>query len=106
GDRGTDGPRRDRAAGGGGRHADRRPVDRHRLERPDQPDVLRRLRLPEAVRVLQAQGHCADAGRPREGAGRGVLRHPGRGRGRRLPPSRARPVGDHGEGRRGPPGHL
>ena len=29
----------------------RRALDRHRLERPDQPDVLRHLGLPEAVRV-------------------------------------------------------
>src|SRR5205823_1628032 len=63
------------------------------------------LRLPEAVRLLEAEGHHADDGRPREGPGGGFVRHPRGGRGRRLPPPRARPVGDDGEGRRRPRGH-
>ena len=40
-----------------------RPVDRARLERPHQPDVLRRLRVPEALRLLEGQGRPPDARR-------------------------------------------
>ena len=32
-------------------------VDRHRVERPGQPHELRRVRVPEALRVLAREGH-------------------------------------------------
>src|SRR5215471_8482565 len=70
----------------------------HRLERPDQPHVLRHLRVPEGVRLRPAQGREAHARRAPQGQGGGVQRHPrGDGEGRRDP-ARLRPVG-HGEPR-------
>jgi cytochrome c oxidase assembly protein subunit 15 len=65
----SDDARRGRATGRGRGHADGRPVDRPGVERPDQPDVLRDLRVPEAVRVQPREGDVAHAGRSREGAG-------------------------------------
>src|SRR5215831_4992308 len=70
----------------------------HRLERPDQPQVLRHLRVPEGVRLRQAQGREAHARCASPGQGGGVQRHPrGNGTGRRDP-ARLRLVG-HGEPR-------
>ena len=72
-------PRRGRAP----RHrrvAQHRPaVAGHRLERPHQPDVLRDLRVPEAVRLLEGEGDQADARRAPQGPGRRVVRAPGNG---------------------------
>ena len=49
-------------------------MGRARLERPDQPDELRHVRVPEAVRVQPREGHRADARRPPQGPRRGLQR--------------------------------
>ena len=79
----------------GGR-ASRPALAGHRVERPDQPDVVRHLRVPEAVRLQPRQGHQAHARRAPQGPGRGQLRASRTGRARRLPAPRARAVGHHG----------
>jgi cytochrome c oxidase assembly protein subunit 15 len=63
-------------AGRGRGHRDRRPVDRPRLERPDQPDVVRDVRVPEALRLQPGEGDVAHAGRAPQGTGGGGERHP------------------------------
>ena len=75
-------------------------VDRARVERPGEPDELRHVRAPEAVRLLAREGDRADARRPSQGQGGGRQRLPRAGRDARLPPPRARAVGDDAEGRR------
>ena len=50
-------PGRDRRPRRRRRRRPRPPLDRPRLERPDQPDVLRDLRVPEAVRLLVEAEH-------------------------------------------------
>ena len=47
---------RGRRAGRRHPHRARRPVDRPRVERPDQPHVLRHLRAPEALRLPEGEG--------------------------------------------------
>src|SRR5664279_518787 len=79
------------------------PVAGHRVERPDQPDVVRHVRLPEDLRLLEGEGDQADAGRPPQGACRGLLGNPRAGRARRLPAPGARPVGHHGTVELSPP---
>ena len=54
------------------------PVDRHRLERPHQPHVLRRVRVPEAVRLQQGEGDDPHARRAPQGPGGRVERARGR----------------------------
>ena len=49
-----------------------------RLERPGQPDVLRHLRVPDVLRLLQEEGREADAGGAPEGQGRRVAPAPAR----------------------------
>src|SRR4051812_27793863 len=64
-----------------------------RLERPGQPDELRDLRAPGAVRVRRADGDHADAAGPPRGQGDRELR-PARADGaRHEPAARLRPVG-------------
>src|SRR5439155_24273794 len=79
---------------GGGRTG--APVDRDRLERSDQPDVVRDVRLPEAVRLQPREGGEAHDGRARQGESRGLERQPREGRVGRLASARPRLVGDHG----------
>jgi hypothetical protein len=45
----------------------RRPLDRDRLERPDQSHVVRDARLPEALRLQQGERDEADAPGPQRG---------------------------------------
>src|SRR4051794_16934624 len=71
-------------------------MDRHRLERSHQPDELCDVRVPEAVRVLPGEGDGAHARRPPQGEGRRIERAAREGRARRLPPPRARAVGNDG----------
>ena len=71
------------------------PVDRPRVERPDQPHVLRELRAPEAVRVPEGEGRPPDAAGARGGPGGGGQRAPGDLRAARVPAARARALGDH-----------
>ena len=52
-----------------------RGVSVDRLERPDQPDVLRDARPPEAVRLLEGQGDPADAAGPQRREGGRLQRH-------------------------------
>ena len=54
------------------------------------------LRLPEAVRLQPGKGPPAHAGRPLQGQGGRLARPEGEGRAGRVPPPRARLVGDHG----------
>src|SRR3954469_24691048 len=70
------------------------PVDRDRLERPDQPHVLRHVRLPEALRLLAREGNAADAPGAQRGQGRRLERVAREGRARRSAPARARALGD------------
>ena len=56
-----DDARRGRAPGDGRGHRDGRPLDRPGLERSDQPDVLRDLRVPEALRLQPGEGDVAHA---------------------------------------------
>ena len=63
-------------AGRRGRDVDGDAVDRPRLERPDQPDVVRDVRLPEAVRLQQGEGDVAHVGRAPQGTGGRGQRHP------------------------------
>ena len=53
-------------------------VDRAGVERPDQPDELRHVRVPEAVRLQPREGDRADARRAPQGSGGRVAAAPGR----------------------------
>src|SRR5262245_10177561 len=80
----------------------RPPVDRGRLERPDQPDVLRDARLPEALRLQARQGDRAHAPGTRGGQGDRLERDAREGRARRRAPPRAWALGDAAPGLRVP----
>ena len=56
------------------RRRHRQAVDRHRVERPGEPDVVRRVRVPEAVRLLAREGDATDAPGALRGQGRRVVR--------------------------------
>ena len=58
-------------------------MGRDRLERPREPHDLRDLRLPEAVRLREAEGREADAAGAQGGQGGGLDRHAREGRGGR-----------------------
>src|SRR5262249_43740465 len=68
-------------------------VDHDRVERPDQPDVVRGVRVPGPVRVQPRHGHCPDAGRALQGQGGGLQRAAGADGVRRQPAARCRAVG-------------
>src|SRR6266536_1431866 len=69
-------------------------VDHDRLERPDQPYELVHACLHDGIRLRQAEGREAHAGRPPSGAGRRVERNPRAHGTRREHPARLWPVGD------------
>src|SRR5256886_5253269 len=77
-------------------------VGRHRMERPHQPHVLRDVRFPETLRLLQGEGDEAHARRPPSRTGRRLVRPPGEGGDGRLPPARSWVVGNHDQGRLSP----
>ncbi|CAA9211167.1 MAG: ATP-dependent Clp protease adaptor protein ClpS, partial [uncultured Corynebacteriales bacterium] len=91
---------RDRHAAGH-RRGDRRPgggaVGHPRLERPDQPDVLRHARPAEAVRLRPGEGDQAHARRAPARPRGGQLRLPGADGARRRPAARVRPLGHPAE---------
>src|SRR3954469_5847220 len=92
----------DRAHRVAGRRGRRQPgpaMDHHRLERSDQPDELRHLRVPEAVRLHPRQGAQADARRPREGSRRRVVGHSRADGDRRRATPRGGALGDVAAGR-------
>ncbi|CAA9364609.1 MAG: ATP-dependent Clp protease adaptor protein ClpS, partial [uncultured Nocardioidaceae bacterium] len=67
------------------------------LERPGQPDVVRHLRLPAVLRLLQEEGREEDArGPPGRPVDRVVRESRGDGAGR-AGDARVRPLGDPGE---------
>src|SRR4029453_6528739 len=102
------GARRRRAgAPGGGRSAAARPaVDRGRLERPHQPDVLCDARVPEALRLQPGEGDGAHAAGAPRGKGRRLERHAREGRVRRRPAPRARALGAPAPGLNEPPAPI
>src|SRR5262245_26074204 len=65
----------------------------HRVERPHQPDGLRDIRVPEAVRLQPREGDEIDARRSPEGQGGRVERATREGRARCVPAARTRLVG-------------
>src|SRR5207302_438045 len=74
----------------------------HRVERSDQPDVVRDVRLPEAVRLQPPEGHEADAGCASQGQGHRDQRAQGEGGDRHVPPAPARALGNDAAGRVSP----
>ncbi|CAA9438664.1 MAG: ATP-dependent Clp protease adaptor protein ClpS, partial [uncultured Quadrisphaera sp.] len=94
------------AGGGAGAHprarpagGDRRPVGHDRLERPGEPHVLRRLRLPQPLRLPRGARRAAHARRPREGQGRGLDGHPRGDGARHRGHARLRALGHLPQGR-------
>ena len=92
-DRGDRRSRHGRGAARRHRHPTRRTVGRDRLGRSDQPDGLRHLRVPEALRVLQAKARRLMLQVHNEGQGRRGERQPGTVRERRRAAARARALG-------------
>src|SRR3954452_2034289 len=68
-------------------------MDHRRLERPDQPHVLRHPCLHERLRLPQTQGREADARRPPARPCGRLVRQPGADGARRPHPARVRPLG-------------
>ena len=77
----------------------RQAVARHRVERPGEPDDVRRVRAPEAVRLLAREGDEADDAGARRGQGGRVRRQPREGGSRRRPSPWSWSLGDHGASR-------